>query len=115
VNCTYICFICNFLDFASNQTPRGLLYAISDKLTQPEYAGIDMIHMPHIQSNICISVKVGIINSQFYSFLRLCNSKVFFTSQMVGLAVLWKDKGYPLKRTVDLLKTFLGISVFRVS
>ncbi len=112
MNCTYICFLCNFLDFASNPTPRGLLYDISDK---PEYAGIDMIHMPHIQSNICISVKVGIINSQFYRFLRLCNSKVFFTSQMVGLAVLWEDKGYPLRRTVDLLKTFLGISVFRVS
>jgi hypothetical protein len=33
-----------------------------------------------------ITPKLDVINSQFYRFLRLCSSKVFFVSQMVSLS-----------------------------
>ncbi len=61
---------------------------IFDKCSQPEYAGIEMIRMPHVHSNISITVKLGVINNQFYRFLRLCSCKKFFVFQMVSLIVL---------------------------
>ncbi len=33
-----------------------------------------------------ITPKLGVINSQYYRFLRLCSSKVFIVSQMVSLS-----------------------------
>ncbi len=51
-------------------------------------------------------LKLGVINSQFYSFLRLCNCKEFFVSQMVSIIVLLKNKGCPLK---ILLKRTRGL------
>ncbi len=67
-----------------------------------------MIRMPHVHSNISITAKSGVINSQFYRFLRLCSYKEFFVSQMVSLIVLLKNKGCSLKillkRTGGLLK-----------
>ncbi len=65
-----------------------------------------MICMPHAKSNISITAKLGVINSQFYRFLRLCSCKEFFVSQMVSLTVLLKNKGYPLK---ILLKRTRGL------
>jgi len=38
-----------------------------------------MIHMPHVHSNISVA-NLGVINSQFYSFLRLCSCKEFLVS-----------------------------------
>jgi hypothetical protein len=80
-----------------------------------------MICMPHVKSNISITAKLGVINSQFYRFLRLRSCKEFFVSQMVSLIVLLKNNGYPrkilLKRTRGLLnkeKFLFGISVFGV-
>jgi hypothetical protein len=80
-----------------------------------------MICMPHAKSNISITAKLGVIDSQFYRFLRLCSCKEFFVSQMVSLTVLLKNKGYPLKillkRTRGLLnkeKILFGIAVFGV-
>ncbi len=35
------CNLLNFLDLAVNQNPQGISYDISDKHSQPEYAGID--------------------------------------------------------------------------
>jgi hypothetical protein len=61
---------------------------IFDKCSQPEYAGIEMIRMPHVHSNISITAKLGVINNQFYRFLRLCSCKKFFVFQMVSLIVL---------------------------
>jgi hypothetical protein len=52
-----------------------------------------MIHMPHVHS-ICITSKLGVINSQFYVFLRLCSSGVSFVSQMVTVIVCLKTKSY---------------------
>jgi hypothetical protein len=67
------------------------------------------------------SAKSGVIDSQFYRFLRLCGCKKFFVSQMVSLIVLLKNEGYPakilLKRTRGLLnkgKFLFGISAFGV-
>jgi hypothetical protein len=45
-----------------------------------EYTGIDMILMPHVHSNISITAKLGVINCQFYRFLRLYSWKDFFFS-----------------------------------
>jgi hypothetical protein len=56
-----------------------------------------MICMPAVHSNISITAKLGVINSQFYRFLRLCTCKEFFVSQMVSFIVLLKTKGYPPK------------------
>jgi hypothetical protein len=94
---------------------------IFDKHSQPEYAGIEMIGMPHVHSNILMTAKLGVINSQFYRFLRLCSCKKFFVVQMVSLITFLKVKGYPLKillkRTRGLLikeKFLFGISAFGV-
>jgi hypothetical protein len=48
-----------------------------------------MICMLHIHATGTIIAKLGIINTQFYRFFRLCSSKVFF--------VLLTNIGYPLK------------------
>jgi hypothetical protein len=56
-----------------------------------------MICMPHIHATGTIIAKLGIINTQFYRFFRLCSSKVLFVSQVVSFIVLLKNIGYPLK------------------
>jgi hypothetical protein len=56
-----------------------------------------LIRMTHVCSNISISAKLEVVNSQFYRFLGLCSRKEFFVSQMVSLIVLLKNKGDPLK------------------
>jgi hypothetical protein len=121
LNCTSKGFSCIFLDLAVRQSPQGLSCDIFDKRSQPEYAGIEMIRMPHVHSNISMTSKLGVINSQFYRFLRLCSCKKFFVFQMVSLIVFLKAKGYPLKvllkRTRGLLlkeKFLFGISAFGI-
>jgi hypothetical protein len=117
-NCTSKSFSCNFLDLAMKQILK--IYRVIS-LTNVLYEGIEMIHMPHVDFNISITAKLGVINSQFHRFLRLCSCKEFFVSQMVSFIVQLKNKGYPLKillkRTRGLLnkENFLfGISVFGV-
>jgi hypothetical protein len=117
-------FYCNFLDLAVRRSLQGLSCDIFDKCSQAEYAGIEMIRMPHVHSNISMTAKLGVINSQFYRFLRLCSCKKFFVFQMVSLIVFLKAKGYPLKgllkrtRVLLLKENFLfGIStvgIFRM-
>ncbi len=63
-NCTSKGFSCNFLDLAVRQSLQGLSCDIFDKCSQPEYAGIEMIRMPHVHSNISVTAKLGVINSQ---------------------------------------------------
>jgi hypothetical protein len=36
------------------------------------HAGIDMIYMTHVQYNMSIAFKLGIIHNPSYRFLRLC-------------------------------------------
>jgi hypothetical protein len=100
LNCTSKGFSCNFLD------PQGLSCDIFDKCSQPEYAGIEMIRMLHVHSNISMTAKLGVISSQFYRFLKLCSCKKFFVFQSVSLIVFLKAKGYPLK---VLLKRTKGL------
>jgi hypothetical protein len=121
LNCTSKGFSCNFLDITVRQSPQGLSCDILDKDSQPENAGIQMIRMPHVHSNISMTAKLGVINSQFYRFLRLCSCKKFLFFQMVSLIVFLKAKGYPLKvllkrsRGLVLKEKFLfGISAFGI-
>jgi len=124
-SCELICtskgFSCNFLDLTVSQSPQGFSCDIFDKRSQPEYAGIEMIRMPHVHSNISMTTKLGVINSQFYKFLRLCSCKKFFVFQMVSLIVFLKAKAYPfkvlLKRTRGLVlkeKCLFGIFAFGI-
>jgi len=106
LNCMSKGFSCNFLDLTLRQSPQGLSCDIFDKRSQPEYAGIEMIRMPQVHSNISMTAKLGVINSQFYRFLRLCSCKKFFVFQIVSLIVFLKAKGYPLK---VLLKRTRGL------
>ncbi len=57
-----------------------------------QFLGIDSIHMPHIHSNISITAKLGIINNQFYRFLRLCSCNLFLDSEMVSIFVILKNE-----------------------
>jgi len=109
----------NFLDLAVRQSPQGLSFDIFDKRSQPEYAGIEMIRMPHVHSNISMTVKLGVINSEFYRLLRLCSCKKFFVFQMVSLIIFLQAKGYLLKVFLKRTRGFLikenflvGISAF---
>jgi hypothetical protein len=106
LNCTSKGLSCNFLDLTVRQSPQGLSCDIFDKRSQPEYAGIEMIRVPHVHSNISMTAKLGVINSQFYRFLRLRSCKKFSAFQMVSLIVFLKANGYPLK---VLLKTTRGL------
>jgi hypothetical protein len=94
LNCTSKGFSCNLLDLAVRQSPQGLSCDIFDKPSQPENAGIEMIRMPHVHSNISITAKLGVINSELYRFLRLCSCNKFFIFQMVSLMFFLK---YSLK------------------
>jgi hypothetical protein len=100
---------------------QGLSCDIFDKCAQPEYAGIEMIRMPHVHSNISMTAKLGVIDSQFYRFLRLSSCKKFFVFQMVSLIVFLKATGYPLKVLLKRTRGFLlkekflfGISAFGI-
>jgi hypothetical protein len=64
-----------------------------------------MIHMPHVHYIMSVA-NLGVINSQFYRFFRLCSCKEFWVSQMVSLIVLLKIQGHPLK---ILLKRTRGL------
>jgi hypothetical protein len=71
-----------------------------------------MIRMPHVHSNTSITAKLGVINNQFYRFLRLCSCKEFFVSQMVSLIVLLKNKGCPLRILLKRTRGFLNNEKF---
>jgi hypothetical protein len=94
-------FSCNLLDLYVKQSLQdNILYYLVILLidnTQQKYVGIDMIHMPHVHSNIFIITKLRIMNSQFYKILRLCKFKDFLISHMVNFIFLLKNKSYPLK------------------
>jgi len=107
LNCMSKGFSCNFLDLVVRQTPQGLSSDIFDKDFQPDYAGIEMIRMPHVHSNISMTAKLGIINSQCYRFLRLCSCKKFFVFQMVSLIVFLEVKGYPSKIPLKRIRGLL--------
>jgi hypothetical protein len=53
-------FSCSFLDLTVRHSPQGLSCDIFDNHSQPECAGIEMIRMPHVHSNISMTVKLGL-------------------------------------------------------
>jgi hypothetical protein len=57
-----------------------------------------MILMPHVHSNISITAKLGVINCQFYRFLRLCSQKDFFLSDGQSYC---PPQEYPVKRGLE--------------
>jgi hypothetical protein len=73
------------------QSPQGISYDIFGKCFELKYTSVDMIHMPHVHSNISITAKLGFISNEFYKFLRLCVSKDFLVSQMVSLIVFFEE------------------------
>jgi len=66
-----------------------------------------MIRMPHVHSNISMTVKLGIINNQFYRILRLCTCRKVFVFQMVSLIVFLEVKGYPSKIPLKRIRGML--------
>jgi hypothetical protein len=60
LNCMSKGFSRNFLSLAVRQSPQGLYCDIFDKRSQREYAGIEMVRMPHVHSNISITAKLGL-------------------------------------------------------
>jgi hypothetical protein len=42
-----------------------------------EHAGLNIIHLHDVESNISDSSRFGIVNFQFYRFLRLCGSESY--------------------------------------
>ncbi len=121
LNCMSKGCSCNFLDLALRQSPQGLSFDIFDKRSQPEYAGIEMIRMPHVHSNISMTVKLGVINSDFYRHLRLFVVVRSFLSSRWSALLLLQAKGYLLKVLLKRTRGFLikenflfGISAFGI-
>ncbi len=81
-----------------------------------------MLCVPHVDSCISDSVKLGVINSQFYMFSKLCSSEECFLPWILSSISLLKRKGYssmfpsktnqnfPLKRNCSVF----GISTFGI-
>jgi hypothetical protein len=134
-NCTSNGFSCNVVDLAINQSPRGVLCDIFHKHNQPpEYAGIDMICMPHVHvlSSIFITAKFGLtivpISLLLLSWALsitsstgsagFCSCKALFVCQVVSLILLLKNGDYPLKilpkRTRGLFNITELFRVFRM-
>ncbi len=121
LNCRSKGFSFNFLDLAARQSPQGLSCDIFDKHSQPEYAGIEMIRMPHVHSNISMTGSWGLSIVNFTHSWGFVVVRSFLVFQMVSLIVFLKVKGDPLKtflkRTRGLLikeKFLFGISAFGV-
>jgi hypothetical protein len=76
------------LDSAISKDSTGLIIDTFDKFCQLEYADNNMISMPHVDSNILDSAKVGVV--KFSKFLRLSRSKEFCIAEMASLIDLLK-------------------------
>jgi hypothetical protein len=50
------------------QSPEGISYDIFGERFELEYTSVDMIHMPHVQSYISITIELGFIIINFTSF-----------------------------------------------
>jgi hypothetical protein len=68
LNCTSKGFSWNFLDLPVKQSPHGISCDMLGNHSQPENAGIDMISMPHVHSNVSITAKFGVSIVNFTCF-----------------------------------------------
>lgn len=107
LNCTSKGDSCAFLDLKISQTALGLEVDIYDKREQPEYSGLKIIRMPHIESNISNMAKYGVINSQIHRYLRLCTTKEGFINQCSNLIILLLQKDYNKRKIMRKLKRIL--------
>ncbi|KAH7429047.1 hypothetical protein KP509_09G028400 [Ceratopteris richardii] len=107
LNCTSHGDSCAFLDLKIFQSPFGLEVDIYDKRLEPEFASINMIRMPHIDSNISHLAKYGVVCSQLFRFSRLCSSLSSFVIQCCQLISLLVQKGYLFKKVSKKVRTFL--------
>jgi hypothetical protein len=112
---------CNFLNLAVKLSPQGISCDFFDEHSQWEYAVIEMIHMPHVHSNISITAKLGVSIVNFTGFWCFVVVKSSLSLRTVSPMVLLKNKGYTLKillkRSRGLLskeKFLFGISAFGV-
>jgi hypothetical protein len=48
--------------------PEGISYGIFGERFELEYTSVDMIHMPHVESYISITIKLGLLGINFTSF-----------------------------------------------
>lgn len=62
---------CNFLNSAISQDLKRFVIQIVCNCFQPEFTGINMIHMPHVDQYISDSNKIWSILDSVYGFLRL--------------------------------------------
>jgi len=90
LNCTSKGFSCNLLDLIVSQSPQGLSCDIFYKRSQPKYASINMIKMPHVHSNISMTIKLGVINSQFYRSWDFVVVRSFLSSRWSILLSFWR-------------------------
>ncbi len=49
-----------------------LSYDIVEKRSQLEYANVELIRMPPVQSNVSTTTELWVMNSRFHRFLKLC-------------------------------------------
>jgi hypothetical protein len=75
LNCPSNGFSCNFLDVAMNPSPRDIFGVNFNKLTQLQYAGIDMIFIPRVHSNLFVGHYQQSVLDVFFKCLRCCGSK----------------------------------------
>jgi hypothetical protein len=60
-----------------NPSPRDIFGVNFNKLTQLQYAGIDMIFMPQVHSNLFVAHYQQSVLDVFFKCLRRCGSKFF--------------------------------------
>lgn len=74
-NCPSNGFSCNFLDVAMNPSPRDIFGVNFNKLTQLQYAGIDVIFMLQVHSNLFVGHYQQSVLDVFLKRWRCCSSK----------------------------------------
>ncbi len=68
LNCTIMAAFAISCIWQYPKDSKHWIIDIFDKSSEPNYAGDDMIHMRHVDSNISDSVKFGVVNGQFSRF-----------------------------------------------
>jgi hypothetical protein len=92
LNCMSKGFSCNFLDLTVRLSPQGVSCDIFDKCSQPEYAGIEMIRMPHVHliSQWLRSWGLSIVNfTDSWDFVVV---RSFLSSRWSVLLSFWRQK-----------------------
>ncbi len=76
-----------------------------------------MIKMLQVHSNISMIIELGVVNSQFYKFLKLCGCKNLLDGQSClseGNRLPFKSYFNKIKGLVVKEKNFIGIFAFGI-